>query len=399
MLLILNIIRSIYGYAEFKVTGGNPDKFLNLAVKEGHSLWDVKKINGDLFAKTTAEDYRKLHTNARKSNSKIKILKKRGLPFFTRKYKSRSGIIVGVALFLAILSVSPLYLWEVKVEGCESINPEEVKKVMHDLGVSPGTLKHSINVPILKQQVMQRIDSIAWISINLNGSEAIVEIKEKQFIPEKEIAEGEPSNVVALYDGKIERMETYRGTPMVLSGEVVTKGQVLISGIVEDLSGGARFVDADGKAYALTHRIISEKININRQKADNVGEEIKKYRLKIFGLEIPICFGKVPSDNCICETTEKNLNIFGYKPPISIYKDSIHTQEIHEEKLSEEEATKEIDKLIDERAMQEFGEDSKIKNIERRPITISPNGDEYCRECHYDLLENIAKKEKLILDN
>lgn len=379
------------------MTGGNPDKFLNLSVKERCPLWDVRKINGDLFAKSTAEDYKKLHINARKSNSKIKLVKKRGIPFFTRKYKSRTGIIVGAAVFLMLLSVFPLYIWKIEVMGCETVNPEEVKKVMHDLGVSAGTFKSGINVPILKQQMMQRIDSIAWISINLNGSDAVVEIKEKQFSPEKEV-QGEPSNIVALYDGKIERMETYRGTPMVSDGEVVTKGQVLISGIVEDLSGGSTFVDADGKVYAVTHRIISEKVNMNRVRAHNVGDEIKKYRVKILGLEIPVCFGKIPSENCICETTEKKFDFFGHKIPVSIYKDSIYMQEICTEKLTEDEAAEEADKLIDERAAQEFGEDAKIKNIDRRPGVISPSGEEYYRECHYDLVENIAKKEKLVFD-
>lgn len=398
MLLILNIIRSICGYVEFKVSGGNPDKFLNLSVKEGHSLWDVRKINGDLLAKSTAEDYKKLHINARKSNARIRVMKKRGMPFVTHKYKSRMGIIVGAVLFLTVLSVLPLYLWKIDIVGCETVNPEEVKKVMCDLGVSPGTFKPSINVPILKQQIMQRMDSIAWISINLKGSEAIVEIKEKQFSPEREV-QGEPSNIVALYDGKIERMETYRGTAVVADGDVVTKGQILISGIVEDLSGGAQFVDAEGKVYAETHRIISQKVNMNRVTARSVGDEIKKYRVKIFGLEIPICFGNIPGENCTCETSEKNFYIFDYKMPVSIYKDSIHMQEICEEHLSEDSAAKEADRLIDELARQEFGEDVKIKSVDRKPGVILPNGEEYYREWHYDLVENISKKEKIMLDN
>ena len=398
MFLILNLIRSICGYAEFKVTGGNPEKFLNLSVKGRYPLWDVRKINGDLFAKSTAKDYKKLRINARKANSRIRVLKKKGLPFFTRKYRDRTGIIVGIALFLTVLSVLPLYVWKVEVLGCETINPEEVKKVMSDLGVSAGTFKSSINVPILKQQMMQRIDSVALISINLRGSDAIVEIKEKQFTPEKQV-QGEPSNIVALYDGKIERMETYRGTPMVSDGEVVTKGQILISGIVEDLSGASEFVDAEGKVYAETHRIISQKINMNALRTHSVGDEIKRCRIKIFSLEIPICFGKIPDENCTCETTERKFSMFGYKLPVSIYNDSIHVQEICTEKLSEEEASKEADRLIEECASQEFGEETSIKNIDFKPGIILPNGEEYQRECHYDLVENIAKKEKIMLEN
>ena len=85
--------------------------------------------------------------------------------------------------------------------------------------------------------------------------------------------------------------------------------------------------------------------------------------------------------------------------PVSIYKDSIYMQEICEEHLSEDSAAKEADKLIDEIARQEFGEDVKIKNVDRKPGVVLPNGEEYYKECQYDLVENISKKEKIMMDN
>ena len=122
MHLILELIRNLQGYVSFKVTGGCPEKFLNLSVKNKFNLWNVRKINGDLLANSKIGDYKKLRYNAKKSNSKLKIISKSGLPFFIHKYRKRKGIIAGLVLFMAVMCIMPLYIWKVDVKGCSSLS-------------------------------------------------------------------------------------------------------------------------------------------------------------------------------------------------------------------------------------------------------------------------------------
>lgn len=408
MHLILELIRNLQGYVSFKVTGGCPEKFLNLSVKNKFNLWNVRKINGDLLASSKIKDYKKLRYNARKSNSKLKITNKIGLPFLIHKYRNRKGIIVGFVLFVIVMCVMPLYVWKVDVKGCSSLNPEEIESIMRDLGISSGSLKSSVNVSMVKQQAMQKLDSVAWMSINLNGSCAEVLIKEKILTPEQIISENEPSNVIAEFDGQIERMETYSGIPVVNSGDVVVKGQLLISGVAEKFDGGNEILCADGKVYARTHRILSERVKTNFEKSSDSGNCFNKYRLKIFNLEIPLNFKNFRNKDCYgendCEknyrfeTTDKKFKMFGMYLPIVIYKESAYEQNIENIILSEAESQNMAMELIEKKEMQEFGAEAQIKNKKWGTGKMVIETGEYQQECHYDLVENIAKKEKITVD-
>lgn len=399
MRLILKIIRNLFGYVSFKVVGGCPEKFLNLSIKDNFHIWNARKINGDLLASSPLKDYKKLRRYVRKSNSKMKIVKKSGVPFFIYKYRNRKGIIAGCGLFFAVLCIMPLYVWRVDVQGCNALSTEEVLKIMKDLGVSPGSFKYGINTAIVKQQAMQKIGSVAWMSINMNGSCAEVVIKEKTSKPEPPVCEDEPLNIVADFDGQIERMETYRGTPMVNSGDVVVKGQLLISGIVEKMSGGNDLVAADGKIYAKTHRILSSKLPMNFERSSDSGECVNKYRIKIFNFEIPISFKKLCDKNYRFETSNKKFRVFGFDLPIVLYKESAFEQKTENINLSEEEAKNEVMKLIEAKELEEFGEgDTQIKSRNWGQGKVISESGEYYLECQYDLLENISKKEKIILD-
>lgn len=408
MHLILELIRNLQGYVSFKVTGGCPEKFLNLSVKNKFNLWNVRKINGDLLASSKIRDYKKLRYNARKSNSKLKIINKIGLPFFIHKYRNRKGIIAGLLLFVAVMCIMPLYVWKVDVKGCNNLNNEEVESVMRDIGISSGSLKSSINIPMAKQQAMQKLDSVAWMSINLNGSRAEILIKEKTLPPEQIVPENEPSNVIAEFDGQIERMETYSGTPVVSSGNVVVKGQLLISGISEKSDGGNEFLCADGKVYARTHRILSERVKTNFESSSDSGICLNKYRLKVFNLEIPLNFKNFRNKNCYgendCEknyrfeTTDKKFKIFGAYLPIVIYKESAYEQNVENINLSEAESKNIAMQMIEKKELQEFGNEVQIKSREWGTGKMMIETGEYYQECHYDLVENIAKKEKIIVD-
>lgn len=278
---------------------------------------------------------------------------------------------------------------------------------MRDIGISSGSLKSSINIPMAKQQAMQKLDSVAWMSINLNGSCAEILIKEKTLPPEQIISENEPSNVIAEFDGQIERMETYSGTPVVSGGDVVVKGQLLISGINEKPDGRNEFLCADGKVYARTHRILYEKVKTNFENSSDSGICINKYRLKIFNLEIPLNFKNFSNKdskkndcekNYRFETTDKKFKIFGAYLPIIIYKESAYEQNIENVTLSEAESKNIAMEMIEKKELQEFGDEVQIKSKEWGTGKMMIETGEYYQERHYDLVENIAKKEKIIVD-
>lgn len=58
--LLIQILRWSMGYISFELIGNDPEKFINLAVKNKINLWDLKKYENILCGKILASDYKLL---------------------------------------------------------------------------------------------------------------------------------------------------------------------------------------------------------------------------------------------------------------------------------------------------------------------------------------------------
>lgn len=392
--LILQCFRWIFGYVSFELIGECPEKFINLTVKNKINIWDIKKQGFVLKGKVLAEEYRSLRQFAKRSCCKIKIKGKKGFPFIKLRYKKRTGFFVGVLFFLAVIYTFSFFIWNVNVSGNERISAEEILRVVNDLGVHSGVFRKSIDVPAVKSAAMSKLPDIAWISINISGSSVNISVKEK--IKKPEIAKnGEPCNIIANSDGQIERMETFKGTPCVNVGDVVVKGQLLISGVMENLNAENYFLDADGKVFAKTRKIITEKTKINQTVTKDTGKIVNYLHIKIGDGDIPI-FGywKGVNDNYQLETTETPIIFFGFEIPVKICKDNWREKENEEITLTNEEAYLQIENNILKREKEEFKE----ATILDKKVNKAENNGELTEEVEYICTENIACKEKIVIE-
>ncbi len=94
---------------------------------------------------------------------------------------------------------------------------------------------------------------IAWISVNMKGTVAYVQIRETA--SPKENTNLTPANVVADVGGQIVRVELSRGNVVTVAGKWVDKGDLLISGIYGGEQSGIRYTHAEGRVYA---RVVEE---------------------------------------------------------------------------------------------------------------------------------------------
>ena len=392
--LILQCARWLFGYVSFELIGEYPEKFINFTVKNKINIWDIKKYGFVLSGKVRASEYRQLRFCAKKVHCKIKIKSKKGFPFIKMKYKKRIGFFFGVLFFLVLVYAFSLFVWNVDVSGNENIKSEEILQIINELVIRPGTFKKSINVSNVKLLAMEKLEDVAWMSINISGSKVNISIKEK--IKKPDISKsGEPCNIVANCDGKIERMETFKGMPCVNVGDVVVKGQLLISGVVEDLNGGSYFLDSDGKVFAKTVKKITEKVKTNQTIIKDTGKSVTRLRLEICGGKMPFWgYWNNISDNYQVETTESGMNFFGLEFPIKICKEYCKEQEKQEITLTSEEAYLQIENNILKRENEEFKEIS----ILDKTIKKSENNGELIEEVEYICAENIAVKEKIDIE-
>ena len=252
--MLLGIIRFFKGTVSFRAQGRSPERLLNLTAQRGVLLWNVRPSPQGLEGEMAARDYRRIRPLARKAAVRTTVLKKSGFPFLAAAYRGRAGLAVGAALGAALLVFLSQFLWTIDVVGQEHVSEARLRALLAESGVKTGTLCRGVDAGQVKRDILLKVEDISWLSVNIVGCHANVEIKEKTRKPEND---GDtPCNLKAKEDGVITKITVGEGVTEVKKGSGVAKGDLLVSGVSAAREGTVRYLHAEGEIMA---DVISEK--------------------------------------------------------------------------------------------------------------------------------------------
>ena len=285
--MIIKLLRLLLGYVEFQATGGFPERFLNLCNINEITLWNVQNDGVKVKACTLIKAYKNIRKPAHKSGMKVKIIRKSGLPFFIKHNKARVGVLIGVFVSVVLLFLSSCVLWDVEVTGNTKMKSEELLESLSGYNVKVGSVKSKIDTKSVESQLLKDYPELSWVSINIFGMKAVLEVKENKEMPEI-VDDNIPMNIVAKKDGKIILVNGYSGTNVVKENDVVLKGDLLISGVKISQDGSERTVRAKGKVFAETTTKLTAEVS-RFQELKATSEIGIRYKLYVLGAEIPLC--------------------------------------------------------------------------------------------------------------
>ncbi|MBR5774494.1 MAG: sporulation protein YqfD [Clostridia bacterium] len=288
-MLIFELVRRFFGYVTFVACGGFPERFINLAARNGIKIWDVKMVGGRVCAGCFINSYKRLRHCARKSGMRLKIEKRVGFPFFAKKYRHRAGLVVGAVLFVALTLYFSSIVWVVEVRGNEEISTERLLSVFSSLGLRAGASKDGIVPDDLQYDACRQLEGIEWVAVNINGAVATIELREGTAVPPI-VERNKPCNVVAQADGEIIYISALLGDKCVKVGDGVTKGQVLISGVSQNSNNSVFYRHAMGSIIARTSREIVVEIPLRQQEIVYTGERVTRYAVDVLGFKINLYF-------------------------------------------------------------------------------------------------------------
>nr|WP_277998954.1 sporulation protein YqfD [Moorella sulfitireducens] len=224
------------GYLVITIEGDDPEAFLNLALARSIILWDITiNNNGSIQAKMKAGEYRALRSLARQSRCRVRIVDKRGLPFFSRRLRGRQVLVLGSFFFLLAIYFLSTFIWIVEVKpGCgplHLVTPDQVLAAAGAEGLKPGARKKDLDTRALELALERRLPQVAWIGISFHGTRAEITVVEKANIPGTE-APDRPASIIAAKDGVIKDILVIDGEGRVKAGDTVRRGQILISGLI-----------------------------------------------------------------------------------------------------------------------------------------------------------------------
>lgn len=311
--MIIFLYRIVFGFLRVCIYGDFKERALTLCAQNGITLWNNRLKEGKIECNILVKDFRLLRSVLRGNGVKVHILKKRGVPFILNRYRKRSGILVGAVLFFAIIQLMSGYIWIIDVEGNSKVSTAKILSACHSVGLDIGIRKDSFYPKLKREELMLKLDGVAWSSLNVEGSRLTVNVTEiKESDKEKTY-----SNLKAASDGIIEKMDITSGTSVVSVGQAVKKGDLLVSGIIET-TDVTRFVNSRGKVYAKTKEEIVLSENYSQKHSVPTGKTKTKTVIEAFDFKIPLYLGteKGPFET---EKSGKNLKLFSANLPIKIH--------------------------------------------------------------------------------
>ena len=195
--------------------------------------------------------FKKFKNEADARGIAFKVLKRRGFPALVDRYKLRIGAFVGILIAVILVIASQSVIWDIEVVGNETVTTSEIRQLLREEGFFVGCYIPTANTDKIETRILVKSDVISWMSINIKGTVAEVQVREN-VKPQEDDTPKKPANLVASKEGIIEEVRIFRGTLTVSPGQPVGKGALLVSGFYEGERVGVMYTRAAGQVFART---------------------------------------------------------------------------------------------------------------------------------------------------
>ncbi len=264
---------------EFRNLAMNAILINNLSYKKSEILDDLS-----LLIIISAKHKRDFEKAFRDNSVTAEFSKPRGILPLLKRYKHRYGIILGALILVVLLNLSSQFVWRIDISGNTTISDEQIVQELDAVGFKLGSFIPRVDYDRLHNSFLMKSDDISWISVNITGNVASVRVRER--LCELEQEGMTYTNVLSKYDAQIALIQIYNGKKVISIGDIVKKGDLLISGVIDSQSQGVRYVHADGKVMGYVRKPISIKIPLKSAEKVYTDTIYKEKSVKIFSKEI-----------------------------------------------------------------------------------------------------------------
>lgn len=248
----MGIYERITGEVYAEISGAFPGSVLNAAAAQGIELKMLEYADEtSLRLRFSERDMPVMEDIIRRCMCDITVLSIFGGSKTGALIKHRLRLLLFILPAICALICSSLFIWEIDIRGNEALSDGEILRALSEAGVDYGSFWPGMNVETIRSDTQMRLPEIGWMAINVSGSRAVVLVRERREKPEIYSAR-EASDIIASRTGIIRRVSTLNGMALAQIGDAVTEGEMLISGTMDSVANGSRYVCAKGSVIADT---------------------------------------------------------------------------------------------------------------------------------------------------
>lgn len=352
------LINLIQGYVELHVTGAFPERLLNLCAQNRVQFWRLEWLDETSFTfRIALRDRKRLEELARRSMCEAREKGRRGAAVVAEGILARRwGFVIGLALCFVAVSFLSKFLLVVEVTGNETVPTAVILSQLQRVGVRPGAYGPSIPEKEAANEALLGLPELSYLAVNIYGTRAEVVVHEAEKKPEL-LDESVPTDVVARADGIIEDISAESGRALFQAGDVVARGEVLITGDLDlkepeygTVDLGRLIVHASGSATARTWRVLEETVPLAAQGKAYTGEERTGRSIKFLWMELDFLQNSSISGGRYDKITEtRQITLFGCPLPVWLTTVTLRPYELEERPLDQEEAVLRLEQVLSAR--------------------------------------------------
>ncbi len=380
--MLLRLIRWMRGYLEISVEGGIAERFLSICGRRNIILWNMKS-GKVLTACIFASDFKRIRMIASKSNTKVRIERRRGFPFVMKRYRGRKIFVLCILLFFISLHCLTSLIWRVEVVGVQQTDLFVLHRILEENGVKKWARSKSVDEEKIQFEILQQLDTVSWAGITIKGTDVTVEIKEREPTPEMLPAD-QPCDLIAAKDGVVELMLVKEGEAVVKVGDTVSKGQLLVSALKGVEIENPVPVHSFGEVIARTWTQKSKIQPMVLEEKELTGQQKTRFGLKISKIFINF-FGNTGNLYPKCDTIEETVWKSG---KLALVKRVIREVKLTHQELTEEEAGNLAEEELTKELSMEMPEGAELVSVTRN-VQVTEQGSLKV-DCTFECLENIA---------
>ena len=111
------LVRLLMGYVRIEVEGYYIERFINICTNRKILIWNLKREKGvKLYLNIGINDFKNISDILKKTNCKVRILKKRGIPFLLNRYKKRKIFVILLVIMMFTIYASSRYIWYIDIK-------------------------------------------------------------------------------------------------------------------------------------------------------------------------------------------------------------------------------------------------------------------------------------------
>lgn len=236
-----------------RLHGLMPEKFIRMALTEGIRIYDCRRIDAHLSElHVSRRDAQRVCRLAQQYHMQCDELGSEGASALAERLLKRRTALAGVLMMLCTAAFLLSRVWMVQVLPVDNVSEDvlaQVHQALADGGAAPGAALWHVDRAGMRSRIISSVPQVGYVAVKRQGVCIVAEVSEAVAAPSTYDI-GAARDVVAMYDGVVQRVDVYAGTAAVQPGDAVRRGDVLIRGEERTSAETTVPVAADGAVIA-----------------------------------------------------------------------------------------------------------------------------------------------------